>query len=147
MYALHSADGSVAWKSPTGWRDSHAALDSQGRLFVTENAYTYGRDAGSGAQLWKGVYTAASDGDPVKIGPDGTIYSTTFNGNLYAFTPAGQLKWQVATGSPQYGEISHIPAIDTSNNIYTPAPPGFAASTPTDNRAGRSLIRRSDHPW
>jgi hypothetical protein len=118
LYALNSSNGSVAWHASTGGRSSHVALDSSGHEYAFEGEFLVARSAATGSKIWSSVNDNASDGDPTKIGPDGTVYGETFAGTLYAYTPSGQLKWNVSTGSPQYGEISHIPSIDPSNNIY-----------------------------
>ena len=125
LYALNTSDGSIAWHASTGWRDSTVALDSSGLEFAPEGGRLIARSATTGTQAWAGVDTLASDLDPSKIGPDGTAYSTTFNGDMYAFTSSGQLKWVARAGTIQYGEASHIPAIDGSNNLYYGADTGL----------------------
>lgn len=131
LYALNSSNGSVVWHASGGWRASHAALDSSGQEFAYEGQYLVARSAATGSEIWSGANINASDGDPTKIGPDGTVYGETFMGTMYAYTPSGQLKWTASTGSPQYGEISHIPSIDPSNNIYYAGANGLLSLNPS----------------
>lgn len=51
---------------------------------------------------------------PVVVGPDGTIYTKSFEGELYAFSPAGALQWTF-----QYGNYSSPPAVGPDGRVYT----------------------------
>jgi outer membrane protein assembly factor BamB len=48
------------------------------------------------------------------IAPDGTVYQATFDGTLFALTPAGQEKWHFKAGR----EIKSSPAIGPDGTIY-----------------------------
>jgi len=50
------------------------------------------------------------------LAPDGTIYQATFDGHLLAFTPAGKIRWDFATGTEL--EIKSSPAIGDDGTIY-----------------------------
>ena len=49
------------------------------------------------------------------IGPDGTIYVTTWFGYIHAVNPDGTKKWSYETG---HGDAGSAPAIDSSGTIY-----------------------------
>jgi len=119
LFALRASDGQVVWCPGSGGRDSRAAIDAQGRLFAFEHGRLRARRAGDGAWLWTGAPSAVSDGEPVKIAPDGTVYAPEIRGVIYAYHPGGTLKWQTTTyGVMQYGEAGVIPAIDPAGNLY-----------------------------
>lgn len=65
-------------------------------------------------QLWKYDIGKCISFSPA-IGSDGTIYATNSNGNLYAITPEGKLKWKYATNTPA---PTSSPAISSDGTIY-----------------------------
>ncbi len=119
LYALRARDGQVVWQAQSGWRDSRAALDASGRLFAFEGGTLRARQASDGSLLWTGAPSYVSDGEPVKISHDGTVYAPEIRGVVYAYQPDGTLKWQSREyGRIQYGESALIPAIDQRGNIH-----------------------------
>lgn len=92
-----------------------------------------GNPAGSGCRLvnsvlanarrWEyGLLGDAGTRSPV-IGPDGTIYIGTDNGQLVAVQPTGYTKWRITLGGPALGV--QTPAVADEGTIYclcTPPP-------------------------
>lgn len=48
------------------------------------------------------------------VGPDGTVYVTSNDGNLYALSPAGSLEWSFVTG----GMVCASPTVQDDGTIY-----------------------------
>jgi outer membrane protein assembly factor BamB len=92
-----------------------------------------GNPAGSGCRLvnsvlanarrWEyGLLGDAGTRSPV-IGPDGTIYIGTDNGQLVAVQPTGYTKWRITLGGPALGV--QTPAVADDGTVYcllTPSP-------------------------
>lgn len=129
-YALNAADGSVVWTASRG-RDSTSALDGLGHVYAFEGGRFTARQADTGQLLWHGASTPVSDGEPIKIGPEGTIYAPDIRGLISAYEPGGALKWQSQEyGLIQYGEAAIIPAIDGVGNLYFGSGRGLVSLDP-----------------
>ncbi|MCX6951531.1 MAG: PQQ-binding-like beta-propeller repeat protein, partial [Verrucomicrobia bacterium] len=50
------------------------------------------------------------------VGPDGTVYVGSWDGKLYALSPAGVKKWEYATGAGNY--LYSSPALGADGTIY-----------------------------
>jgi hypothetical protein len=85
-----------------------------------------GNQAGSGFRLVNSVVPAAAawrvalphptgTGSPV-VGPDGTIYIGTFDGQLVAVRPDGTVKWTVAVADRQFDVLT--PAVAEDSTVY-----------------------------
>jgi len=87
-------------------------LDSDGNIYLTDNAYLYAVNS-SGQLIWK--YIVANTSEPV-IDSSGNIYIAD-DTNLFAFTPNGEKIWQ----SEQLSNTRWIrtPVIDSSGVLYT----------------------------
>jgi len=93
-------DGTVKWTYATNsWWVGDIAIGSDGTLYFKDaDLYLYALNP-DGTLKWR-IRIAESSSEAVdpnspSIGPDGTIYSTTFyDGYLYAFNPDGTLKWK-----------------------------------------------------
>ena len=73
----------------------------------------YNTSTNKGTLLWNfttGSYVYSSPA----IGPDGTIYIGSDDGNLYAINPNGTKKWNFTTGNT----VKSSPAIDFNGTIY-----------------------------
>ena len=55
------------------------------------------------------------------VGKDGTVYVGSMDGNLYAITPAGAVKWQIKTK----GQLNSSPAIGEDGTVYAMSDDGF----------------------
>jgi hypothetical protein len=130
-YALQASSGSVVWQG-SGGRDTGPALDNNGTEYAYEGGTLRARNASTGSVLWS-LSTNASDGEPVRIGPDGTVYGSTFAGLMYAATPTGTLKWQTNYGSPQYGLPSLQPAFDSTGDLFFCGASGLRSLDPSGN--------------
>lgn len=94
-------------------RDSTPAISDSGNIYQ----WVAGRMRGyssSGQLQWMGPPTNFTDGNGVKISPDGTVYAGGGDNLLYAFTPGGHLRWT----APGYLGSNSPPAIDASGNVY-----------------------------
>ncbi len=65
-------------------------------------------------QRWSFSTGQAIVGSPT-VGPDGTIYATSHDGELYALDPSGVEKWSFATGD----RIWSTPAVTEDGIVYT----------------------------
>lgn len=82
-----TADQSI-WGAPVS--------DGQRVFFGTLGRKVYAVDAGSGEQVWVSDLDGAVLGSPV-LGPDGSLYVGTYNGDLVALNAAsGAVRWQQA---------------------------------------------------
>lgn len=63
---------------------------------------------------WNATATGPVGFSSPAIGADGTVYVGSQDGSLYAFAPAGTLKWSVRTG----GSIESSPTISADGTIY-----------------------------
>jgi len=66
-----------------------------------------------GTRVWVFETQGAVKGAPV-IGSDGTIYTGSDDGSLYALNPDGTLKWAFETGDP----IENSPAVGADGTVY-----------------------------
>jgi outer membrane protein assembly factor BamB len=127
----------VVWRfHPAGDSSFHAtpALSSDGstlylgfspRNFNGPSAATlYAlKTASSGPQpdtLWSVDLGATRIMSSPTVGPDGTIYTGTAGGQLFAVTPAGNVKWTAQTGPT----IKSAPALGSDGTIYLPSSDG-----------------------
>ena len=100
------------------------AVDKDGSIYIgTFSGYLYKlRDAGDHCEvLWKYVFRRKVDTSPTEyqevwgsptLGPDGTVYITTNDWRLHAFSADGKKKWHFETG----GETWTTPVI-TNNGL------------------------------
>jgi outer membrane protein assembly factor BamB len=70
--------------------------------------------APSGAPLWTGPTTNFSDGNGVKVLPNGTILAGGGDHQMFAFSPQGAQLWS----APSYAGNDAPPAIDANGNSY-----------------------------
>ncbi|MBU1628207.1 M6 family metalloprotease domain-containing protein [bacterium] len=77
--------------------------------------YTTFRTQGGLEFLWKYQGDSGFYGD-TKLGPDGTIYSTTYDNRLFAINPDGTLKWSFAA-EMTFNEFTRF-TIGTDGTIY-----------------------------
>lgn len=107
VYAL-TPGGKLRWVLGVGAEPLTPAVDERARLLVIVNAaggvngYRLETDGRAPALLWSHRIEHPSYGNPA-IAADGTAY-VTGGDSLYAFSPTGQLRWQVRT--PQPVEVS-----------------------------------------
>jgi outer membrane protein assembly factor BamB len=80
--------------------------------------YHTGQSQYFGTQVGKLKWTFQTEGEVFSspsIGPDGTVYVGSFDGNLYAINPNdASLKWKFGTGGP----IKSSPAIADDGTVY-----------------------------
>ena len=136
LYALQdmTTHGNLAWRCATGtffdghFVDSSPAIGSDGTLYVGTDPYGGGgKDPvpvdsvffavnPDGTLKWKFPMGDGAESSPA-IGPDGTVYVGSFDGNLYAIRDegsAGVLKWAFPTG----GAVDGSPAVDGCGVVY-----------------------------
>jgi PQQ-like domain len=94
-------------------RDSTPAIDADGNIYqwVGGRMHAY---APSGAPLWTGPTTNFSDGNGVKLLPDGTILGGGGDHVMFAYTPQGAQRWS----APGWEGNNAPPAIDANGNCY-----------------------------
>lgn len=140
LYASHLTPRLASTGQPAGINipsefDSTPAIGASGNIYQWEHGRMHAY-APNGTPLWQGATTNFSDGNGVKIGPDGTIYAGGGNGNLYAFSPQGDLRW-TALG---YSSSMPPPAIDADGNLYM-------EGTPPAGRVVRSYDKNGNVRW
>ncbi len=84
------------------------------------------------ALLWSFKTNGAIFSSPA-IGPDGTVYIGSDDGNLYALNPDGTVKWKFQTA----GCIRSTPAISPDGTLYFVSDDGFLYALDT-----KSLLKR-----
>jgi outer membrane protein assembly factor BamB len=81
------------------------------------NAANTGLGTGTGADgtlVWSVPTTNQTSWSSPAIGPDGTVYVGSDDGNIYAVSPAGVVQWTFQTG----GRVMASPAVDSNGIIY-----------------------------
>lgn len=128
LYALN-ADGTLKWKYehetlapyfPTISKDGSAlyvVLYQSTDVSYEKIGHLCALHTQNGSRLW--TFSADSgmgiSNEPA-IGPEGTIYCTTFEGNLYAINPDGTFKWEFKIEGLSH--LSSTPSVDNDGNIY-----------------------------
>ncbi len=120
LYAINH-DGTEKWQANMGYSSVNSpAIAGDGTIYVTGTGlYAF---SSYGTNLWINATNSFENSSPA-IGKDGTIYVATFGaGTLYAFTPAGTVKWRtvLAPNNSTNAPIAATPAIDTAGNLYYP---------------------------
>jgi outer membrane protein assembly factor BamB len=125
LAALDPATGAEIWifdipaaNLPAGWTplqsdvgNASPAIAVDGTVYVGGGNGLYALDGATGTQQW--LFPSANVSSSPAIGGDGTIFFGCDDGNFYAVTPAGALKFVVPTGGP----ISSSPAIDEDGTV------------------------------
>jgi len=128
-----SPNGVLKWKYSTiisahpGAYYSSPAIGADGTVYIGSDSGTF--CVGScqpsdglyalnpdGTFKWKFTTFSNVDSTPA-IGPDGTIYVGSWDGNFYAITPNGYLKWEYSPGQPGY-VVDSSPAVGSDGTIY-----------------------------
>lgn len=113
LHALNP-DGTVKWRSRLeAYGGSSPVIGTDGTLYIHTGSYLYAINL-DGIFKWR--RNVGSGGTAPAIGTDGTIYVGGYNGNdyIYAFNPAGTLKWRYRTA----GHIQSTLAIGADGTIY-----------------------------
>ncbi len=104
---------------PPGWTplqsdvgNASPAVSATGTVYVGGGSGLYALDGATGAQQW--LFPSANVSSSPAIGGDGTIFFGCDDGNFYAVTSAGKLRFVIPTGGP----ISSSPAIDGQGIVY-----------------------------
>lgn len=114
VYALRSA-GTLRWEAQvsTGSQRSAVTVAGDGSLYVGGyNSVLKSLNASDGATRWS-VSTTGTTYTPA-LGADGTIYVTTYAGDLMAFDSNGYPVWRFNTG----GRVFAAPVIDRDGTVY-----------------------------
>jgi outer membrane protein assembly factor BamB len=107
LYALNY-DGSLKWKTGLGGSSTTSPIiDHNGIIYVgtMPSGNSVVAVNPNGTIRWKYTVSDAVMGD-IAIGPDGTIYASSFNSNIYALYANGTLKWKFKTGDAVKGPAS-----------------------------------------
>jgi outer membrane protein assembly factor BamB len=150
LYAINPADGSQIWSLYIGASDSSPSMDPNGKtvLYVgNEMGQVFAIDYNHPGDTSLPIYTVPGNGaieSTPAIAPDGTIYVTSMDGNLYALQiqPNGTaaLKWHFSTDAPG-GSIHSSPVIGPDGMIYFGCEDGsFYAVDPSAMQAAMGLI-------
>jgi outer membrane protein assembly factor BamB len=86
------------------------ALD--GTVYVGNGNGLYALNGSTGAKNW--LFSTANVSSSPAIGADGTIFFGCDDGNFYAVTALGALRFKITTGGP----ISSSPAIAPDGTVY-----------------------------
>ncbi|HEV8292882.1 MAG TPA: hypothetical protein VGP94_13200 [Tepidisphaeraceae bacterium] len=118
LVAVQSTSGQTVWRAISG-RDSAPALDVLGREYAFENGILRARNASNGQLLWERNPNFTTDGEPIKIGKNGTVFVPVPGWGIGAYDVNGNLKWRDPLyNTIQYGEEAWIPATDVEENLY-----------------------------
>jgi outer membrane protein assembly factor BamB len=93
---------------------STAAEDLAGNSMTSSFSWSFTTDAVEGTLKWT-YYTAYPVNSSPAVASDGTIYTGSQAGKLYAINPDGTLKWSYTTGD---GINESSPAIGSDGTIY-----------------------------
>ena len=99
VYAL-DAGGKLQWTFTAGLAiiGTPTLSNDQQTLYVPSfDHQLYALDAATGKKRWAFLTGDGIDATP-SVGPDGTIYIGSYDGNFYALASNGTMKWKYATG-------------------------------------------------
>lgn len=104
--------------------------------------------------LWSYKTGAGIESSPA-IGPDGTIYVGSHDGNFYAFNKDGSLKWRIKLTEPSYDPrwntskaIMASPAVAKDGTIYINTASGYLhALNPDSSEKWRFAIKWQSDFW
>jgi len=132
FYALNR-DGTVAWSyhllgyivegSPVVGPDGTAYLAASNPQTGTGSVVALSAD---GAELWRYDLASRLPFGPA-LGPDGTLYGGAGDGNLYALSPEGTLKWRASLGA-----VNSPAAVGGDGTVYVATAEGYQALDPDD---------------
>lgn len=128
LYAVAVSSGAVIWKKKLSMNsnmfgaalavDSTPALGKDGSVFVNAVSFLYCLNGGNGSIRWK-CRIAQDENDDIQsspiIGGDGTIYTASTDGSLYAVDGVtGTVKWSVHVGNA----ATASPALSSDGTIF-----------------------------
>lgn len=130
LYAINP-DGTLKWKRGTFVTNS-TAIGNDGTIYYVNRPSGFGVTGATlyaltptGSSIWSFALSMNWLGNP-SIGGDGTIYLGG-NGDFYAISPDGTLKWKSPTGSISDGYYS---AIGQNGKIFTTTDSGIYVFNP-----------------
>jgi outer membrane protein assembly factor BamB len=135
LYAL-TATGARRWAVPIPESSDDApVIGGDGTVFVPEASagrlHAIGPD---GVSRWVHTFPGPSVNNDLgtpSIGPDGTIYITARDRNLYALSAEGQVRWAVPVATTLSAAPRAAPAVGSDGTIYVGAlDTGIYAITP-----------------
>lgn len=131
FYAL-SRDGSVAWSFHLEGHivESSPVVGADRTVYVSASSPQTGGGSvvalsPEGGERWRYEVASRLPFSPT-LGPDGTVYVGARNGNLYALSPDGTLKWQVPLGA-----ITSGCAVGADGTIYVGTGSAYQAVHPS----------------
>ena len=121
-----------AWTTASGTgyqKSSNIVFSHDGQTFYTlaqTDKKLLAISAITGEKLWEYATSAATYGAGPAVGPDGTIYFGTEDGDgsFYAVLPSGALKWKVTLGAA----VKASPAVTSDGTVYVLADKGNLAA-------------------
>ena len=121
-----------AWTTASGTgyqKSSNIVFSHDGQTFYTlaqTDKKLLAISAITGEKLWEYATSAATYGAGPAVGPDGTIYFGTEDGDgsFYAVLPSGALKWKVTMGAA----VKASPAVTSDGTVYVLADKGNLAA-------------------
>lgn len=107
LYALHQANGSIAWPGPTTGHIRSSPAVADGKVFVgAEDGRIYAFDENTGNQVWNFSTGGAVGSSPAVA--NGAVFVGSANGKIYALNAStGNELWSRQTN----GEIWSSPAV------------------------------------
>ena len=133
-YSIEKANGASAWTTPlpAGFNSTSTLLDEpRSTVYAVARGGAIAMDMQDGAVKWTVSRTNCFGGSRGAIASDGTVYVTCdsdFSSTVYAYNPAGTLKWQLRLGSDAG---TFAPIIDAAGTVYVANSGSVAAISPT----------------
>lgn len=115
LYAINP-DGSMKWKYNVGTKPTSPTIGPDGTIYVGTSSALKAIDS-DGQENWS--YPVEAGGVPA-IALSGDIYLPSFNGNLYALDPNGNLEWTYNIVDARYYDFNS-PAVGGEGTIYCSA--------------------------
>ena len=126
VYAVNPVSGAQQWARPLQLTYASPALGAAGLIVPTADDLVRALDPNTGAVLWSsGVTTESSNASPV-LDAAGNVYLATESGQLYARTPSGGARWNVAVGA----SVAAAPLVGQDQTVYVVASDGLKALNP-----------------
>jgi len=170
LYSLDGNDGGVNWVchfDSNGWCVASPVIGPDGTIYQTLlfDPNLYAIEPNSGTVKWS-LHLADGGHDPdgwteAAVGPDGTIYVSFNDPNLWAVDPNGSIKWltrlggdgafQVSVGSNGFiyaaGEDGYLCVVDPNGQEIGRFAGDAALMAPVISSDGAVIVSDADRVW